>query len=302
LTQESLFSDLGITDDGGNFSCGVGQINVLEWCRWANKQSVETKARLGWANDATCEGLTTESLRPFHELATQNMQGLPGYRLSREHFKNITFNDVQNKVPGANLVQKKKNYALIQSFIGNCGKPLYGIDAKAHELASLFRNHVPAGIKNREVYPAGKKFEQNCKYRDQSGVYPLHTGWLMAVAAYNAGPRATETVSHYYDLTRADLADVKQMSFLNPVRLVEGLFMGGKFNAVTGRIDFTTSAGLDTSNPAFKQCVMHQHVVRIVQHVTKAGVPPLVKTLNEIEGCSAANPLPESRLRSSGRL
>ena len=303
LTQESLFSDLGITDDGGNFSCGVGQINVLEWCRWARGQSKETQARLGWPADVRCESLSTESMRPFHQIAMRNLQGQPHYRLNKDHFARIALRDVQDKIPGTNLQQKRRHFSAIQSFISNCGKPLYGIDAKAHELTSLFRVHVPAGLKSREVYAAGQGFQQpHCRYRDHSRFYPLHTGWLLAVAAYNAGPRATEVVPYFYGLSRAEMQSGAKVAFLTPNRLIEGLFGGGQLNSVTGRVEFVTLSGSKSSNPAFKQCVMHQHVVRIVQHVTRSGEAPLLQTLNETGSCSQESPLPMSRQKSSGRF
>lgn len=302
LIQESLLSDLGISDDGGNFSCGAGQINVLEWCRWANKQSPERKNQMAWPLDVRCENLQTEWVRPFQQIALQKMQNLPSYRLNKEYFKDITFADVEAKLGGASLKDKKRNFSTLQSFINNCGNATYGIEAKAHELSLLFKNNVPRGLREREIYPPGQSFQQNCQYKDQSGYYPLHTGWLLAVGAYNAGPKSTEVFPYYYGLNKQDADSAEKMSTMDPRRLVEGLYFGGKYNAATDRYEYMTLAGAPASNLAFKQCVLHQHVVRIVQHVTRSGEPMLLSTLSEVDGCRKEIPASEFRRTSSGLL
>lgn len=302
LLQESMLSDLGISDDGGNFSCGAGQVNVLEWCRWANKQSLDVRKKLAWqADPVNCSALDNEWVRPFHEIAMKKLNGQRSYRLSPEHFKQIAFNDVKSRIGGKTEREKLRNFSIVQSFINNCSNPLLGIEAKAHELSELFRLHIPKGIKDREVYPAGKSFVQSCKVQDRSGYYPLHTGWLLAVAAYNAGPRATETYAHYYGLRREDAAMSSKMSFLNPRTLLQGLYFGGKYNASTDRYEFTTLAGASASNPAFKQCVMHQHVARIVQHVTAPYQDALLLTLNGTDGCKKDLPVPDFRRDATGK-
>ena len=51
LYQESMYAELGVTVDGGNFSCGVGQVNIMEWCRWANAQRRSVKEKVSWPAD-----------------------------------------------------------------------------------------------------------------------------------------------------------------------------------------------------------------------------------------------------------
>lgn len=303
LTQESLLSDLGISDDGGNFSCGAGQVNLLEWCRWANKQSPTLKTQLGWpAQPVSCQDLDKEWVRPFQELALKNMGSQPSYQLNKEHFAGIRMADIRGKIPGATEAQFQSNYGLVKSFINHCTNPVLGIDAKAHELSQLFRLHISAGMQKREVYPTGKSFRQpHCRVQDHSGYYPLHTGWLMAVAAYNAGPRATDVVPFYYGWTSADMASTAKLASLDPARLVEGLYYGGSYNALSDRFEYKTLAGKDASNPAFKQCVMHQHVVRIAQHVTRSDVPSLLTTFNGSNGCRKETPVPNARASGAGR-
>jgi biopolymer transport protein TolR len=48
FSAESLFANLGIVEDGGNYSCGMGQVNLSEWCQWIRSQSDFMKVSLGW--------------------------------------------------------------------------------------------------------------------------------------------------------------------------------------------------------------------------------------------------------------
>ena len=79
--QESLFSELGISDDGGNFSCGAEQINLIGWCNWANQQSDQEKAAMGWPlqmiNCNSASAVDLEWIRPFYKIALTRLNGLP---------------------------------------------------------------------------------------------------------------------------------------------------------------------------------------------------------------------------------
>ena len=49
--EESSYSNLGIVEDFGNWSCGIGQINIVEWCSWVQQLPMEKRKALGWPTD-----------------------------------------------------------------------------------------------------------------------------------------------------------------------------------------------------------------------------------------------------------
>src|SRR5690606_1495929 len=80
LYQESLFSELGIASDGGNYSCGIGQANLLEWCGWASEQSEDLRQKLSWPN-VRCSELSLSLVKPFYQIALKKLKGEPEYKL-----------------------------------------------------------------------------------------------------------------------------------------------------------------------------------------------------------------------------
>jgi hypothetical protein len=90
LVQESAMEDLSLSKDAGNWSCGIGQINVLEWCAWANQEKPEVQARIGWPtkevaaylrenptlNTDICSGyfLRAAFLEPFYDTAILRLE------------------------------------------------------------------------------------------------------------------------------------------------------------------------------------------------------------------------------------
>ncbi|MGZ3696105.1 MAG: hypothetical protein ACXWQO_18825, partial [Bdellovibrionota bacterium] len=197
IFQESLFSELGIAEDGGNYSCGLGQINIGEWCRWAVKQKGTARRRSGLGKTTPdCEQIEPGLVKPFYDIAKTKLNGLPEYRLSKEHFADIPFELVVSGFPPATDAVQAMRYAAVNSFISSCQDPHNGIAAKANELASLYQRFIPAGLKLKDQYPAGEKFERACRGGYERS-YPLQAGWLLAVGTYNAGPKAVDALAHY---------------------------------------------------------------------------------------------------------
>jgi hypothetical protein len=311
LLQESVLADLGIADDGGNFSCGVGQINLVEWCGWANKQSDQIKDEISWPRAGlVCRDLSKELVRPFYEIALTRLNGKPLYRMDSAYFQRISFKDVEAGFPQADTAKKQMWYSVTKAFINNCSKPLLGIEAKAHELSELFRLYVPQGLKDREKYAPGKGLNRTCKNKDTTGYFPHHTGWLMAVAAYNAGPAPAGIFSHYNRWTREQMQTTRVFNGFSPLALVESFYWGGKYDSVTDKINYTTSSGRSLNMGWFKQCIMQRHIARVIQHGTQSGVTPWASSLEGPGGCakSKVNPVtgevittvPEARQVSSG--
>lgn len=313
LFQESLFSELGIAEDGGNYSCGISQVNVVEWCHWAVSDGHRRARQGGWPGALDdCALLQPSLLRPFYEIAKKRLDGEPEYRLQKKHFAGIRLADVISEFPTSSEAVQKRRFALIQSFIGNCSNASDGIAAKAHELAILYRDFIPSGIKSRERYPAGQKYQRQCRDRGEESYYPLHTGWLLAVGIYNAGPRALSSFAYYNRWGRAELGRAETFKRLTPVSLVHDLYWAGHYNRVTDKIAFKDLDGEETSWIWFKPCVLQRHIARVVQHVTLGSAPRLVESLEGEHRCARSvfdpatgalvrSAVPEDRQKSPGR-
>lgn len=310
LYQESIYAELGIADDGGNFSCGVGQVNLLEWCRWANTVPAAKKAEMNWPGAVDCGALETAFVSPFYQIALTRLNGLQEYKLNKSHFANIPFERVSGSFPSADEATQRARYRIVSSFINHCSDPANGIAAKANELAAIYRQFVPAGLKARESYAPGDGFRRSCQEQGATSQYPLHMGWLLAVGAYNAGPRAVDSLAHYNGWSRDDMKDPATFADFTPVDLVEAFYWSGRYNAATDKIHFTNLSGNENSWNWFKPCVLQRHIARVAQHATLAGTPTYIDTLEGSDGCKKStfdedgklvkSGVPAARQRSSG--
>jgi hypothetical protein len=272
IQQESLFSELGISDDGGNFSCGPAQINILGWCQWAIKQSPADKTAMQWPSQITsCSNpdlFNLNYIRPFYNIAIARLNGAPLHRLSKEHFKNISLDDVRESWQKISEPTLQLRYQIIRSFIDSCSDPRRSILAAANEFTNTYNAYVPAAFKQRDRYGAGDSFARTCKKPLKGNAYPLHAGWLMAVAAYNAGPRAIEAVAHYNRWNKAEFNDPVLTKDLTPDLLIPSLYWAGKYNSINDKIEFASPDNKYRSWIWYKGCVVQRHVARVMQHVT----------------------------------
>ncbi|MES2854889.1 MAG: hypothetical protein V4692_03445 [Bdellovibrionota bacterium] len=287
LFQESLFSDLSIADDGGNFSCGVAQINLSEWCNWANKQSSDKKRQMGWPTSAISCGTVANKaqIKPFYDIAVSRLKDLPTYRLQAEHFANISFEQVVAGFPAGTDDIQKLRYQTATSFIRNCGTPTDAIMAKANELNLLYTQFVPAGLKQNETYSRKDRNQMACLRESNAKTYPLHTGWVLAVGAYNAGPRAVDIMAANKKWTRDQVSRAETFSGFNPKQLVSSIYKAGVYNAAIDAIEMNDLSGRAITVKWMKMCVLQRHVARVVQHTTQPLIPPLADTLEGTFGC-----------------
>lgn len=277
LYQESLFSELGIAEDGKNYSCGLGQINVVEWCQWLEKQPPEQREKLHFADSAVnCGVMDTLLMKPYYDIAKTRLKGLPEYRLSKEHFQNINLADVVSQFPPASDAIQNQRHQIIRSFVDNCQDPKNGILAKGNALARLYQKHIPLGMKLREQYAPKEKFNRKCEAKVYDRTYPLHSGWLLAVGSYNAGPVAVSALAHYNRWNAEDLLSERTFEGFTPAEMIPNLYWSGRYNPETDRMDMLNPAGKPTSMVWFKECVLQRHIARVVQHVTLPGVPNFV--------------------------
>lgn len=283
LKQESGMSTIGVAPDGGNYSCGMAQINIQEWCLSMNRLSAGEKAALGWP-EISCEPsvLPTDSVKAFYEIALKNAAPRRSYELVASDYDGISAEDV-----GLPL----NTFNAVNSFVHNCQNIALSISAKAQNLKNLFDYFVPKALKGNELYPEGKTFPRNCSNEYPTKAYPLHTGWLLAVAMYNAGPVQAKLIGHYYDVQK------NKFPAMTPLDLIEALHWGGKWKTGTDSVFFKDQDGNKFSQRWYKSCVVQKHVAKVIQHATVIN-QSIAKSLEQ-EPCKPTG-VPEYRQNSSG--
>ncbi|MFL5783057.1 MAG: hypothetical protein ACJ76H_00525 [Bacteriovoracaceae bacterium] len=281
LTQESLLASLGISMDGGNYSCGIAQLNISEWCQGMQSLSPNERANLNWPA-INCSAITSSHVAPFYDIAVKRLGGRPEYQINAADFQGITTDDV--KLP-------QNIFLAVSSFVKNCQDDELSIRFKAANLKNLFTNFVPSPLRLRELYSENAERPASCRINNTTSFYPLHTGWLLAVAMYNAGPRVSGILEHYYQ--------VKSNNFpmMTPKDLVEALHWGGKVKEGRNVVVFTNQEGKTMSQSWYKSCVVQRHVARVVQHVTLPG-QTILNSLEKVP-CSTGE-VPLYRRNSSG--
>jgi hypothetical protein len=289
LRQESLFANIGIAPDGDNYSCGVGQINLTEWCNWISNQPTSVKTMLGWPTSVKCTDLQRTYVKPFYDIAITNLGDTPIYQLSWNHFENITLKEVQSGLGTGSASLINLRYGATSSFIQHCIDPLYGIQAKAYELARLYKAHIPKGMKEVQQYTSSSPAPTHkCQENSNQQYYPFHIGWVFAVGMYNAGPGILNALTHYWGWQKADLEKASTFSNITPLELVEGLYWAGVWDNKTDEVVYSKISGGESRSRWFKMCVVQRHVARVVQHATIEGISPLVETLEGTNPCKAA--------------
>ena len=312
LYQESLLMPLGIAEDGKNYSCGIGQVNIIEWCHWANNQSEQKQRSLNWPKGLDCdsEDITKpEFIAPFYEIAKTRLNGLPEYRLLKEHFANISFDDVKNGFPSASNDTQRLRYQAARSFIDNCSDVRNGILAKANEVAKLYAAYVPEAVKQKDHYTGGERFHRRCQ-QDLGDTYPLPKSWLMAVAAYNAGNNMLDAMAYYNHWDKRAWETSSTWDNFSVEKMIESFFWAGKYNPTTDYLDFTDLRGKHDQLAWWTTCVAQRHIAWVVQHV-QLDSNFLVDSLEDGFQCRRSefnergklvrSWVPDFRKRSSGR-
>ncbi len=299
LKQESLLSDLGISVDGGNYSCGIGQTNVGEWCRFMNSFSDVDQIAFGWPVGISCAAdvLPSEIVKSFYDIALKKLGGRPDYELTPKEFAGILYDDVVVSFPPAIESIQKNRFTAISSFVKNCSDSKLGIAAKGKILNGLFSG-IPQGLKDAEKYPAGTTFPRSCMRKYQSPYFPLHTGWLLADAVYNAGEREISLLQHYFRMTVSSHESGSDWKTLTPHDLIEALYWGGKWNSKTKKIEYKSVYGIDASQTWFKSCVVQRHIARVIQYATLPGA--VIANSLETIPCAKTDPSAD-RQKSSGK-
>lgn len=300
IRQESLFSDLGISPDGNNYSCGIGQFNILSWCNWITLQSAAFQQQTGWPQGLTCAQLNPSMVKQFYDIAVSKLGSVPIYKMNFEQFKDIKQSQVQTGLGSGTPQVIASRYQAVMSFTQFCINPLYAIQAKANEIAKIYKDYIPAGMKQSQLYKSPQTWPTQCREKGYEGAYPFHIGWLMAVGIYNAGPRVLSALSHYWGWNSTTLMNPATFANTTPLEVVEGLYWGGKYNKTSDSVTFNNLGGGTTQASWYKMCIVQRHIARVVQHSTRTGVDALVDSLEGSNPCGPDNPAPLARQDSSG--
>ncbi|MBC7753599.1 MAG: hypothetical protein H7Z71_05125 [Moraxellaceae bacterium] len=244
LLQESSMVDMGISEDFGNWSCGIGQINLIEWCNWAKNETPEMKKKINWPfaqieafekenpGRDVCAGdfLRAAHVKPFYDNGIQKLrsdgQQHKAFMLQKHHLgdgSGVTYENASRELDWITRHQKscarrhrfddeclkaKLNrnegraqyvrYLLAQNFAANCADHRVGIKAKAYTLRQLF-DQLPQDIRLSQKYNAStdQQFQRSCLQPIQTDVVPLHVGWLLSDAVYNAGQEIIPGIYKY---------------------------------------------------------------------------------------------------------
>jgi hypothetical protein len=293
LIQESLLASLGVAPDGGNYSCGIAQLNIQEWCNGIAWVTAADRERLGWPQlgNMGCGDLSPALVAPLYEIALSRLGTRPHYKMTSADFAGITLDQIESKWPVASPEVQNTRFQAVTSFIKNCQEISLSIPFKAQTLKSLFTSFVPTSLKFQQMYSTGQTFNRTCRDPYPTKFYPLHTGWLLAVAAYNAGPKQTQLVEHYFQIANNHFPQ------LTPLDLIEALHWGGKIKESNRRVYFVGQNGALSSQPWYKSCVVQRHVARVIQHVTEPG-KTIARSLEQV-ACSQGA-VPHYRVISSG--
>ena len=128
LLQESSMADFGINEDFGNWSCGIGQLNILEWCDWAIHQDPSTQDEIQWPRKEAnrvirenpgldvCSGyfLRASFAKPFYTIGMKRLRAdgiqRPDFLLSNETFMNPKRIENYQVWDGINIESLKKTH------------------------------------------------------------------------------------------------------------------------------------------------------------------------------------------------
>jgi hypothetical protein len=309
LMAESAFKNLGITADGGNYSCGIGQINVREWCFWANTLGNQARTEISWPTaNVNCaeEFLPALTVKPFYDIAKK--RGGDAYNdISFESVKTGVTNAAApvvtdgTETPPVITVTPEvaaARFMAASSFTRFCRETRSNIRAKAVALRKLFDEEVPAPLRSREFYGVGEGFKRHCIH-SSGNAYPLHTGWLMAVAMYNAGKKFLPRLASFYGMTKNSILTDAAWDGFDPEKLVEGLYGGGKYNLETKELNYYDLEGNPIEASWYKACIAQRHVANVVQFSSRPGVT-IVRSLERPGTCSQVTP--NTRQATSGFL
>ena len=286
LRQESSLIDYGIIYDLGNYSCGMAQINISEWCQYVHTLSKEKQNELGWPASITdCDNKVKPKWlgKVYRALNPQLFQNTSAATIGdTDEDSSSFFSSTPTPTPkptatpnaeeaddfGTNTlkftqyIQTHRTHSAkeqaVLSFVNHCGHFQYAIPAKAEILRNIFDTSVPAVFKNTEVYKNNEGPKKwSCKVPYPSTFYPFHTGWLIADGIYNLGD---ELVDMVVDKVKKDYSKLK-----NPVDLLYAIKEAGVLSPKTEMLNYQAIDSKKTKATSwFRTCIVDRHLTNVV--------------------------------------
>jgi hypothetical protein len=235
LLQEETLYDQGVVSDFGNWACGIGQINVNDWCDWANNASSDVKDRIAWpqasieaflkthpsTNPCDTNFIKPDYAKPFQQIFLKRMHkehpDFPEYMLDASYTQKperIEYKDVEIelreitaqhlKERGDDPLEAVKNereaealrFEIARNFVENCSDHHNGVPALAYTIKKVF-DSLPKDLREAQQFTADHPRKPGCERVPVTTAYPLQVGWLLADAVYNAGDEILPGVYHY---------------------------------------------------------------------------------------------------------
>ena len=249
LAQESSLQEMGLSKDYFNWACGVGQLNINDWCSWANQTSTETKSQIEWPqqdfdrlhaqnprlNLCGTFFIVPEYVRPFHQAAMLRLQSemgpsAPEYMLEGNH----VLSSVPSLAQSSSMLQtmsryyfphhanaeaedaQKLRFEIGRSFAKHCAEHRNGIYAAAFTFKKVF-DSLPEEIRSAQRYNSGEAKSPICKSEIKSEHFPIAIGWLLADAIYNAGPELLTGVMAYQKASHISWENFKPENLVDAI-------------------------------------------------------------------------------------
>jgi hypothetical protein len=299
LELESKITDLGITVDSENYSCGTGSLNLTQWCEWMTKQDEITQRVLGWPAHTPCDDRhVAASLvgSVFHQVFDENTPWITQMDSSRyaKVDDRVILAELKKLHPQSSYVLRKKQLSAIRSFTNHCFMPGYSIPATAFSIKKIYDELIPEYLKVQQRFLPGQAAPISCLRSYRSEYFPMHPGWMLAYAAHNMGDEAVDIFDYYFREERQK----------NPMRtftaqdVIDGLFWGGKLSTIDGKqyiTHYQNSSREPQSIDFFWPCIAHSNVFNVADRMMNHSNPnPLHRDLPG--ACRAI----EERIQSSG--
>jgi hypothetical protein len=209
LAQESSFADDSLGRDGGNYACGIAQLNVVEWCLWGRSLNEEQASALQFPKSdmekydkenphgdfCNSDYMDPKLVEPFMNILINKFKVSSPNQMPMENYKKLSFQSMKGNLSGKTEDIQKLQYDVSQSFFGHCAEHRVSIPALAYILNDLYKNYVPTELKSTERYSAGEHFYKSCKTEIKSNAYPFNTGWVLTDVMFNCGEKIVQDIS-----------------------------------------------------------------------------------------------------------
>jgi hypothetical protein len=217
---ENNFVNDGLSYDGGNYSCGLTQINAFEYCMWAQTLDPEEAQSIDWpvteiskvsSNDICSSDVVHKPVELMMREIRKSKSVSKMNRVDLQLVAKVPYEKIKANMEGDEDL-KFARYKAAVSFLKHCQDPKFAIPALAEVLLQL-HNDLPSEIKNTSFYQPNEKPREGCRRSVTTPYYPISTSWLIAGAVFNAGDTIIPGLEKYKskpwsEMQPNDLADL----------------------------------------------------------------------------------------------